>query len=286
MLPPDLEMRDLQLTGFGRLLRQWRQVRRVSQLELALGADVSARHVSFIETGRSSPSREMVLTLAGALALPFRERNRLLQAAGYAPAYRETSLNDPEMGEMLRALKLILRQYGPIGGAVAFDRHWDVIMANASYARFMRHFLGDLHGTPEPFTVTSPPRPNLLRLLFDPAGFRRYIVNWEIVARSTLARVRQEAAWSQDPVTQELLETALGYPGVPARWKRNAGLDMNVALVTPVELRLPQGAVRLFSTVTTLGTPLDITLQELRIESFHAVDEDSKAIVRALLGGP
>ncbi len=285
MLPPDLGMRDLSLTGFGRLLRRWRQVRRVSQLELALGADVSARHISFIETGRSSPSREMVLTLAGTLALPFRERNRLLQAAGYAPAYRETSLNDPEMGEMLKALKLILRQYGPIGGAVAFDRHWDVIMANASYARFMRHFLGDLHGTPEPFTVTSPPRPNLLRLLFDPAGFRRYIVNWEIVARSTLARVRQEAAWSQDPVTQELLETVLGYPGVPARWKRNAGLDKNAALVTPVELRLPQGTVRLFSTVTTLGTPLDITLQELRIESFHAVDEDSKAIVRALLGG-
>src|SRR5215510_9138519 len=125
-------MQDATLTDFGRLLRQWRLARRMSQLDLALSANVSSRHISFIETGRSTPSREMVVLLSNTLSLPLRQRNGLLQAAGYAPIYRETSFDDPEMAEMLRALRLILAQHGPVGGAVAFDRRHDVIMANES----------------------------------------------------------------------------------------------------------------------------------------------------------
>jgi len=277
-------MRQAELTDFGRLLRQWRSTRGMSQLDLALGADVSSRHISFIETGRSTPSREMVLLLSGALGVPLRQRNALLRAAGYAPIYRETSLDDPEMAEMLRALRLILQQHGRTGGAVAFDRRHDLIMANAAYVRFARLLLGEACGDLEPLVVTPAPRPNMLRLLFDPAGLRPHVANWEVVARELLVRVRQEAMASRDPALDELLQTAMAYPGVPADWCRPE-FDGSAARVLPVEVRLPQGLVRLFSTVATLGTARDITLQELRIESFHAADAASEQLVRSVLAG-
>jgi transcriptional regulator with XRE-family HTH domain len=277
-------MRQTTLTDFGRLLRQWRVARRMSQLDLALSADVSARHVSFIETGRSVPSREMVVLLSNTLRLPLRQRNGLLQAAGYAPIYRETSFDDPEMAEMLRALRLILAQHGPVGGAVAFDRRHDVIMANESFVRFGRLLLGEGHGSVEPLTLTQPPRPNLLHLLFHPQGFRPHIVNWEVVARELLTRLRQGATVSRDPTQEELLQALLRYPGVPSDWL--AGADGGGAMVLPLEIRTPQGLLRLFSTITTLGTAQDITLQELRIESFHAADEASRQLIKDLLANP
>jgi transcriptional regulator with XRE-family HTH domain len=267
---------------FGEMLRSWRQARHLSQLDLALQAEVSSRHISFIETGRSSPSREMVLLLASALGVPLRDRNTLLQAAGYAPAYRETRLDDPQMAEILRALRLILQQHGPMGGAVALDRRWDVIMANGNYVRFTDLLLGE-RGRIEPFVLTAPPRLNALRMLFDPGGFRPHIANWEVVARALLARARREAAWSQDPVLRELLENVLAFPGVPTDW-REPELEATMAMVIPLELRVPQGTLRLFSTITTLGTPQDITLQELRIESFHAADSESERLVCSALG--
>lgn len=275
--PPALAGADL-----GDLLRHWRHVRRVSQLDLALAAGVSTRHISFVETGRSRASREMVLLLARALDVPLRERNRFLHAAGFAPQFRETRLDDPQMGDMLRALRLILEQCGPFGGAVAFDRNWDVVMANVSYVRVVALLLGDRAPALEPFALVPAPRPNILRLLFDPAGYRAHVINWEQVAGALLARVRQEAQWSRDPATTTLLQSLLAYPGVPAHW-REGGPEGTTAFVTPIELRLPECTLRLFSTITTLGTPLDITLQELRIESFHAADDDSHCTLRTLL---
>jgi transcriptional regulator with XRE-family HTH domain len=275
-------MRQVELTDFGRLLRRWRLARGMSQLDLALNADVSARHISFIETGRSAPSREMVALLSDTLAMPLRQRNALLQAAGYAPIYRETSFDEPEMAGMLQALRLILEQHGPLGGAVAFDRRHDLVMANSSFLRISRLLLGEQRTALQPLRVPPPPRPNLVRLLFDPEGFRPHIANWAEVARELLARVRHEAAASQDPAIHELLQDVLAYPGVPADW-RQPDLDAGGAMVLPVEIRLPQGTVRLFSTLTTLGTARDITLQELCIESFHAADDASRRLVESLL---
>ena len=271
-----------ELTDFGRLLRQWRRVRHMSQLDLALGSDVSSRHISFIETGRSNPSREMVLTLSATLDLPLRQRNALLQAAGFAPTYSETELDSPQMAEMLRALRLLLQHHGPQCGAVAFDRHWECLMANEPYVRFMRLLRTDQCAHIEPLALAPRPRFNLLRVLFDPGGHRRYVANWEVVARALLLRLQQEAAWSGDPVTHDLLQELLAYPGVPQHWRETT--IQGHPMVVPIELRLPGGlTVRLFSTITTLGTPQDITLQELRIESFHPADEESEQLIRAVL---
>ena len=270
------------VSAFGELLREWRRARRRSQLELALQADVSARHLSFIETGRATPSREMVLALAESLAVPLRERNALLQAAGYAPVFRETPLDDPQMAEMLRAIKLILQQHGPTGGAVAFDRRWDVVMANATYVRFMRLLLGGVWEGIEPFELIPAPRPNVLRQLFDPSGLRPFIANWEVLAPALLSRLRQELAWSRDPASQELLQSVLAFPGLPDQW-HTPDLERPAMFVLPVELSLPEGTLRLFSTITTLGTPQDITLQELRVESFHAADASGECLARKLL---
>src|SRR5262249_38209314 len=202
---------------FGELLRSWRMARCISQLDLGMEAGVSARHISFIETGRAKPSNEMVIILATVLDVPLRERNLLLYAAGYAPLYGETSLDDPQMAQVRRALELILEQQEPFG-AIVFDRHWDVVMVNAAYARFNSLLFGSSHKAFAPLKVISPPRPNLLRILFDPAGWRPFITNWDVVARSLISRVHREIVVERDPVTRELLSAILSYPGVPKRW--------------------------------------------------------------------
>jgi len=267
----------------GGLLRHWRQHRRLSQLELAFQAEVSARHISFIETGRAVPSRAMVLILCSALAVPLRERNALLQAAGYAPVYRETALATPEMADIRRALELILRQHGPHGGAVALDRHWDIMMANVSFSRLTALLLGPAAVVLTPFEVTKPPRLNLFRLLFEPGGCRAHIANWEEVAGTLVGKIRREIAWTQDPVSQELLRTALASPDLPRRFLDPEFEPESCGLVHSIVLRVGRDHIRLFSTITTLGTPQDITLQELRIESYHAADAESSRLVRDLL---
>jgi transcriptional regulator with XRE-family HTH domain len=250
----------------------------LSQLELALTAEVSARHLSFLETGRARPSRQMLLVLASVLDIPLRERNALLQAAGFASLYRETPLDDPEMAGIRQAVELLLRHHEPFP-AVALDRHWNVVMMNASYARFVALLLGPSEAF-TPFTVVPAPRPNALRRLFDPAAVRPHVINWTAVAKGILERVQREARWSGDPATQALLADLLAAPGVPASW-REPDLESGPALVIPVELRLGEHRARFFTTLTTLGAPQDITLQELRIESFHAADVATDALVRA-----
>ncbi len=193
---------------FGDLLRSCWLTRRASQLELGMEAGVSARHISFIETGRANPSQEMVIILATVLDVPLRERNLLLHAAGYAPLYSETSLDDPQMAQVRRALELILENQEPFG-AVVFDRHWDVVMVNAAYVRFTSLLLGSNHIAPAPLRVISPPRPNLLHMLFDPAGWRPFITNWDVVARSLISRVHREIVLERDPATRELLSAIL-----------------------------------------------------------------------------
>lgn len=266
--------------SFGELLRRWRLTRRVSQLELGLEAEVSARHISFIETGRARPSRAMVAILSSVLDVPLRERNALLIAAGFAPAYHETDLQAPQMAQVRHALELILRQHEPFG-AIVFNRYWELVMSNAAYLQLTMQLAGMSEAPCAPYTVTPPPRLNILKLLFDPAAWRPHIVNWETVACATLARLHRETIHYRDPALGELLQTLLAYPAVPARW-REPDFTAPQDVVIPVEIRLGDATLRFFSTVTTLGTPQDITLQELSIESFHPADAQSADLIRAL----
>jgi transcriptional regulator with XRE-family HTH domain len=268
----------MQTNAFGALLRRWRTARRLSQLDLGLEAELSPRHISFVETGRARPSREMVLLLATVLEAPLRERNALLHAAGYAPIYRETDLDDPQMARARQALELLLKQQEPFSAMVC-DRRWDVLMGNSAWVRFQKLLFGAKAASLTPFALLGPPRPNALRTLFDPAGWRPHIVNWETAAKSLLARLHRQAAWERDESAAELLQELLAYPGVPARW-REPDFDAPQSLVIPVEVRVADQTRRFFTTLTTLGDPLDITLQELRIESFHPVDEETERTVR------
>jgi transcriptional regulator with XRE-family HTH domain len=262
---------------FGRLLREWRSTRRRSQLELALEAEVSARHLSFLETGRAQPSREMVMLLGSVLEVPLRERNALLQAAGFAPAYRETDLKEPAMAEMVAALRLLLKQHEPFV-AMALDRHWNLVMANQAYLRLLRLLLGETAAAGlAAYAVLPPPRLNVPRALFDPSGLRPHVANFDEVARDVLDRVRREASVG-DAGAQALLadlERALG--AAAARESPRA----HQAMVIPVEIRAGAGVLRFFTTITTLGAAQDVTLAELRIEAFHPADAATEAAVRA-----
>jgi transcriptional regulator with XRE-family HTH domain len=248
----------------GRLIQHWRRVRRKSQLSLALQAGVSARHLGFLEVGRAKPSREMVLLLAGALDIPLRERNALLLAAGYAPIYRETGLEAPEMEHARRAIGLILEHQEPYP-AVVMDKHWNILRSNVAGERFFSRLLAPPAGGPQP---------NVIRLMFDPAGLRPYVANWESVAEALVQRVHREAIGGiADAATLDLLNEVLAYPGVPKRWQSPDLLAPFPKPYLAVQFRKGELAMDFFSTVTTLGTPLDVTLQEIRIECFFPADE-------------
>ena len=263
--------------GIGLLLRRWRESRHLSQLDLALEAEVSSRHISFLETGRAMPSREMLLTLSTVLDVPLRERNFLLLAAGYAPIYRETSLDDPRMTQVRSAMELILKQQEP-RSAFAFDRYWNIVMSNVAYLQFLTFVLGKEPAGLIPFQITKAPRLNMLHLVFDPNGVRKMIVNWESIAKSLLNQAYRMAAWSRDDAMQDLIAALLAYPGVPANF-REPDLEAPQALVLPFELDFGGGKIgRMFSTVTTLAAPQDVTLQELHIEAFYPADAETESM--------
>jgi transcriptional regulator with XRE-family HTH domain len=241
----------------------------MSQLDLASRAAVTPRHVSFVETGRAQPSREMVLTLADALEVPLRERNDLLLAAAYAPLYRETGLNDTELAHARFALERILQRHEPFP-AVVMDRHWNLIDANAGAQRLFGAIV-DLGALPAPV--------NVLRLVFDPDGIRPAIANWDRVAAALLERVHAEAVrGALDAPTIELLDELSGFSGV-AELPRAGDLATSAMPYIEVEFLLNGDRLRYFSTVTTLGTPIDITLQEIRIECFHPADDRTEQLV-------
>src|SRR5262249_27328172 len=187
----------------GELLRQWRATRRMSQLDLSLEAEISSRHLSFVESGKARPSREMVTRLADALNVPLRERNSLLIAAGFAPIYRETGLSAPEMALTKRAMDLILKQQEPYP-AIVQDRHWNLVYANEGAANFLRFTLGK-----------TPHERNIVRHLLLDEYLKPFIVNWEEMARDIIRRLHQEVAWvPTDETLRALLSEALAYPGV------------------------------------------------------------------------
>lgn len=263
----------------GPLLRRWRELRHLTQLDLALDANVSARHISFLETGKNVPSREMLYTLANVLNVPLRERNVLFLAAGYAPPYRETALDDASMADARLALQLILRQHEPYS-AFACDRYWNLVMANAANVAFLRYTLGARAAALEPYTVLESPRLNILRLVFAPDAMRPYIGNWEQVAKTMLEQVQRVAAWTHDHAMHELIAELLAYPDVPRHWQV-PDIDAPRMLILPCEL-VNLGVdrpARMFTTVTTLTGPQDITLQDLHIEAFYPADAETAALV-------
>ena len=266
-------------SGVGLLLRRWREARHLSQLDLSLEAEVSARHLSFLETGRASPSREMLLTLANVLDVPLRERNVLLLAAGYAPVYGETSLDDPRMVQVRAVVEIMLKSNEP-RSALAHDRYWNVVMANSSFVRFLTIVLGKEPAGMVPLRVSTPPYVNLLHLLFDPHGSRKVIVNWEAIAKALLNEAYRRLAWVRDAALKTLIADILSYPGVPARW-HEPELEGPHALILPMELNLDGKIARMFSTVTTVATPHDVTLQELHVEVFYPADAETESTLHA-----
>ncbi|SFM86093.1 helix-turn-helix domain-containing protein [Rugamonas rubra] len=258
-------------THIGTLLREWRAARRMSQLDLALEAGLSARHLSCVETGKAQASRDTIGRLADTLAMPLRERNALMLAAGYAPSHPETALARPELAQIRQAIDCILRQQEPYP-AILLNRHWDVQTTNRAAARVNRFLLGARAGTQR----------NLLRQMFDPQDLRSAIVNWEEVAGNLIRHMHRVVAGAPtDLVARALLDEVLAYPGVPAGW-RVRQLDSAPQPLQTTILQRDGRQLRFFSTITTFGTPRDVTLDELHIECCFPMDEETAELCREL----
>jgi transcriptional regulator with XRE-family HTH domain len=263
--------------AFGRMLREWRRKRGVSQLDLALAGEVSQRHISFLESGRAQPSREMVLRLATALDIPLRAQNVLLIAAGFAPIYEERELGDLEMRQVRKALEYLLRQHEPYP-VLVLDRHWNLLMRNEAAARVLA-WLRDPATIPAHLSADG--RLNLLRALCHPDGLRAYIQNWPTVAGWLIERAHREAAADgQSDTTMALLREVLAYPEVPRAWQVPHWEIPHEPLLTVVLVKDGR-ALQFFTTITTFGTPHDIALQELRLESFFPADEATERTLKA-----
>lgn len=257
------------VTPVGERLRAWRQQRRLSQLELASEAGVSTRHLSFVETGRSAPSRAMVLRLAEHLEVPLRDRNLLLVAAGFAPAYAETPLEEPRMDAVRSALRQVLDGHEPFP-AVVVDRFWNLIDANGAAGMFM-------DGAPP--ELLEPPL-NVLRLSMHPDGMARDIVNLPEWRAHMIDRVRRHVALTADASLAQLYRELRDYPGGVAEITSPAG----GGVVVPLRIRRDGRELAFFSTIATFGTPVDITVAELAIESFYPADAETTAFLRERAG--
>lgn len=268
-----------------RLLKGWRERRKCSQLALALEAGVSQRHLSFVESGRAHPSRDMILALAEALDVPLRERNLLLHAGGFAPLFQQRSLDDGEMSAVRQALEMTLKHHEPFP-AVVVDRLWNMQMGNACTDRFIG-LLGDVD---EVWRRVDPSGGrNVLRMTFHPEGMQPLLRNWEQVATLLLARLQREAA--ADP-THEALQTLYrdlcqlpSVSSLPAGW-RAQGWTTAPPPTLNLELAMGEATLKVFTMISTFGTALDITADELRLETFFPADDFSKAFIQQLAAQP
>jgi transcriptional regulator with XRE-family HTH domain len=247
------------------LLRHWRDLRGKSQFDLSLLTGISQKHISFIESGRSVPTRETLLNIAEALDVPLRDRNILLLAAGYAPIFSDSSWDSKEMKSVTDALKRILRQHEPFP-ALVMDRYWNVLMTNDCAPRFFDQFI-DMNSR-------EGPR-NMLHLMFDPKGMRPFIVNWEVVAKSLFERVYRESVGRVvDEKTKELLAELQAYPDVKHEWKNP--IAFSFMPVIPLSFMKDGLVLKYFSMVTTVGTPQTVAAQELRLECMFPADEETE----------
>ncbi|GAA5156873.1 helix-turn-helix transcriptional regulator [Pseudonocardia eucalypti] len=251
----------------GDLLRKWRQHRRLSQLDLSIQADISTRHLSFVETGRSAPSRDMVMHLAEQLDLPLRERNQMLMAAGYAPVYQERALDTAPMAVIRDAVRQVLLGHEPYP-AIAVDRQWNLVDGNAALPLMLAEV--------DPALLEQPA--NALRISLHPDGMAPRIANLGEWRGHLLGRLRRQVEHTADLGLSELLEELLGYPcadEVPLVEHPGPG-----DVVVPLRLCHESGELAFFSTVTTFGTPLDVTVAELAIEAFFPANQHTTEILR------
>ena len=243
--------------------RKWRQFRKLSQLELALEANVSQRHLSYIETGRSRPSREMVVQLCHAMDIPLRDRNNLLKAAGYSALYKESGLDEPTMAPIMKAVKRVLDYHNPFP-AIVVDRFWDVQMTNTSADRF----LGVIGAMSDVFSDKDPL--NIAEVTLHPKGLRQFITNWEQAAPLFISRLKGEIASSCD---QQVIERLEQYIRLAPSASDKANIQQELLPVMPLNLNINGIELSIFSMIATVGTPQDITTDELRVESFYPNDE-------------
>ena len=261
----------------GDVLRQWRKARRFSQLELSVTAGVSQRHLSFLETGRSTPSREMVIHLGTILDVPLRDRNAWLAAAGYAAVYTEQGLDEPAMDQVRHVLEVLLNAHQPFPAYVV-DRAWNLVMTNPPATALTAMIV-----PPDKAALFEG---NIMRLFMHPAGIREHVVNWESAAAALMRRLERELAERPgDTALTSLLEEVRAYPGVdqlPNRPELPSGSD----LLVPLHVRTPVGEMRLLTTIATIGAPFDVTLEELRLETLLPANPETEAILRSLARHP
>jgi len=263
----------MQTRTIGDHLREWRQPRRLSQLDLALDAEISTKHLSFLETGRAQPSREMVLRLAQELDVPLRDRNVLLVAAGYAPVFAQRALDDPALQAARTAVDLVLKGHEPYP-ALAVDRHWHLVAHNAGIARLIAS------ASPQ---LLRPPV-NVLRLSLHPEGLAPRIENLPEWRAHLLARLRQQIDATADAGLTTLLEELAAYPAPGSAKAARMNVTQDYAgVVVPLRFATEAGTLSLFSTTTIFGTPVDVTLAELAIESFFPADAATAALLQKLI---
>lgn len=249
----------------GAQIREWRARRRMSQMDLALDAEISTRHLSFVETGRARPSRTMVLQLAERLRVPHRQRNRLLLAAGYSPSFSERSLDDPELAPAREAVRALLKAYEP-WPALAIDRHWTLIEANAAIAPLIAGVAPHL---------LAPPA-NVLRLSLHPEGLGQRIANLPQWRATIFQRLREQIDASADPVLQALLDELRALPGGESETVPDAQM-----IAIPLEIDTAIGRLSFIGATTVFGTPVDVTLAELAIETFLPANPETAARLAA-----
>ncbi|MEN9568249.1 MAG: hypothetical protein RLZZ69_3445 [Cyanobacteriota bacterium] len=255
--------------SFGILLKQWRDRRKLSQLDLSLKSEVSQRHISFLESGRAKPSREMILELATALEIPLRQQNLMLTSAGFAPIHTETDLSAPEMTSIRKAIDFMLCQQEPFP-AIVVDRYWNLLLTNNGATRLLTTFI-DSNKLQKLFCVDG--KINLMRAVFHSQGLRPFIVNWEEFVVHLLERLHREAKLSGESEQSNLLFNELmSYPDVSSLWNSSNQTAQNTLLFT-INLKKNDLHWQFFTTIATLGTPYDITLQEIRIECLFPADE-------------
>ena len=254
------------MSDFGALLKYWRKTRRLSQLELGLTASISSKHISFLETGRAQPSREMVILLSNALDIPLNDRNVLLSLAGFSKAYSRMHIEQPDMEAVRNALTIMLNNHAPYP-ALVLDWDWNIVMANEPQMRLAQYIARQQPHFPQ--------TKNILELLFDPNGFRPFVENWEEIAFVLIQRIQRERMIHEDR-RSNLLERLMKYPDIPSNWDAHDHNGHSAPMVHVV-LALGDLRLKLFSTLASFGTAIDVTMQELIIEQYFPVDGATKS---------
>jgi len=259
-------------SDLGDLLKEWRGLRRRSQLEVSVDSGISQRQISFIESGRSVPSRSTLMNIAAALDIPLRERNVLLLAAGYAPLYSNAAWNSGEMKSINRALQRVIAQHEPYP-AIVMDRYWNVLLTNSAAPRFFGCFVD--------MSARTSPR-NMLHLIFDPKGMRPFIANWQSLAEAMVQRVyRETVGHIVDQQTKDLVASLLAYPDVQSDWR--ASETTGASPMIPMSFVKDGAVMNYFSLLTTVGTPQTIAAQEIRVECMYPADDETEVLHAQLL---